>query len=85
MPERDLTREDDLDPTGTGQGYAWEASYKRSWDILQEDAHGSLASTISTLQQQLLKKKRYRTLFLNPKESQRTQLKYKEASFVMYT
>ncbi len=38
--------------------YAWEEKYKRSWELLQEDVHGSLGGVISQLQQQLLKKKR---------------------------
>jgi transcription initiation factor TFIIH subunit 2 len=42
-----------------GGGYAWEEKYKRSWDLVQEDAYGSLQAVISSLQQQLLKKKRY--------------------------
>jgi transcription initiation factor TFIIH subunit 2 len=38
--------------------YSWEEKYKRSWDVLQEDGSGSLAGVISTLEAQLLKKKR---------------------------
>ncbi|RKP12103.1 Ssl1-like-domain-containing protein [Piptocephalis cylindrospora] len=33
-------------------GYVWEEEYKRSWDVLQEDASGSLASAIKAIQQQ---------------------------------
>ncbi|KAG1470869.1 hypothetical protein G6F56_002442 [Rhizopus delemar] len=33
-------------------GYGWEEEYKRSWDILQEDAEGNLSSVVSQLQQQ---------------------------------
>ncbi|KAI8977409.1 Ssl1-like-domain-containing protein [Mycotypha africana] len=33
-------------------GYAWEEEYKRSWDVLQEDAEGRLSSVVSQLQQQ---------------------------------
>ncbi|RCH89525.1 hypothetical protein CU098_008603 [Rhizopus stolonifer] len=39
------------DDAGNG-GYAWEEEYKRSWDILQEDAEGRLSSVVSQLQQQ---------------------------------
>lgn len=45
------------DDAGTG-GYAWEEEYKRSWDILQEDAEGRLSSVVSQLQQQR-KRRRY--------------------------
>lgn len=38
--------------------YSWEEKYKRSWDVLQEDGSGSLAGVISSLEAQLLKKKR---------------------------
>ncbi|KAI8089180.1 Ssl1-like-domain-containing protein [Halteromyces radiatus] len=33
-------------------GYAWEEEYKRSWDVLQEDAEGRLSSVVAQLQQQ---------------------------------
>lgn len=35
----------------TGKGYAWEAEYKRSWDVLKEDQNGSLETSISHLKQ----------------------------------
>ena len=60
MPFRDAEDTDGIVGTaGEGAGYAWEEKYKRSWDLVQEDAYGSLQGVISTLQQQLLKKKRY--------------------------
>jgi transcription initiation factor TFIIH subunit 2 len=60
MPFRDAEDTDGIVGTaGDGGGYAWEEKYKRSWDLVQEDAYGSLQGVISTLQQQLLKKKRY--------------------------
>ncbi|KAI8388121.1 Ssl1-like-domain-containing protein [Radiomyces spectabilis] len=37
--------------TGKG-GYSWEEEYKRSWDVLQEDAEGRLSSVVAQLQQQ---------------------------------
>ncbi|KAF7728355.1 hypothetical protein EC973_006296 [Apophysomyces ossiformis] len=33
-------------------GYSWEEEYKRSWDVLQEDAEGRLSSVVAHLQQQ---------------------------------
>ena len=34
---------------GAGGGYAWEDEYRRSWDIVQEDASGSLEGIVSDL------------------------------------
>lgn len=45
------------DDAGNG-GYAWEEEYKRSWDVLQEDAEGRLSSVVSQLQKQR-KRRRY--------------------------
>ncbi|KAJ2041756.1 hypothetical protein IW146_007922 [Coemansia sp. RSA 922] len=42
----------DIDDTGPGDlkgadgGYAWEEEYKRSWDVIQEDASGSIQSIV---------------------------------------
>ncbi|RCI06506.1 hypothetical protein CU098_007166 [Rhizopus stolonifer] len=47
----DDTYDEHQDDANTG-GYAWEEEYKRSWDILQEDAEGNLSSVVSQLQQQ---------------------------------
>ncbi|KAG0823948.1 hypothetical protein G6F62_006536 [Rhizopus arrhizus] len=47
----DDTYDEHQDDTNTG-GYAWEEEYKRSWDVLQEDAEGNLSSVVSQLQQQ---------------------------------
>lgn len=33
--------------SGTGSGYRWEDEYQRSWDVVQEDSGGSLATTIA--------------------------------------
>ncbi|GMG26381.1 unnamed protein product [Ambrosiozyma monospora] len=42
---------------GQSGGYLWEDEYKRSWDIVQEDADGSIAAIVSGLVD--LQKKRY--------------------------
>lgn len=36
----------------TGAAYTWEAQYKRSWDMLQEDAEGTLNTALLQLMQQ---------------------------------
>jgi transcription initiation factor TFIIH subunit 2 len=43
--------DDDYEPhqQRQGQGYTWEAEYKRSWDVLQEDDDGSLRTSIQNL------------------------------------
>ena len=41
----------------SGKGYLWEESYKRTWDVLQEDEDGSLSSVIASIAMQ--KRKRY--------------------------
>ncbi|KAL1914932.1 uncharacterized protein VTP21DRAFT_7848 [Calcarisporiella thermophila] len=38
-------------------GYSWEEEYKRSWDIVQEDEHGSIQSVVANLQQQLKRRR----------------------------
>lgn len=46
---------DDTGPEGlkgADGGYAWEEEYKRSWDVIQEDAQGSIQSSIQVLYQQ---------------------------------
>jgi transcription initiation factor TFIIH subunit 2 len=43
--------DDDYNPQRTGEGYAWEEEYKRSWDILQEDEDGSIKHIVQQLQQ----------------------------------
>ncbi|KAI8868432.1 Ssl1-domain-containing protein [Ramicandelaber brevisporus] len=40
-------------------GYSWEATFKRSWDAVQEDESGSLLSTIESLQRQRLHRRRH--------------------------
>ncbi|KAJ1678672.1 hypothetical protein EV182_003580, partial [Spiromyces aspiralis] len=41
-----------LDDTAGADGYSWEEEYKRSWDVLQEDEHGSLKNTIIKIKNQ---------------------------------
>ena len=38
-------------------GYAWEEQYKRSWDVIQEDAEGTLQQILSNIHS--LKRKRF--------------------------
>ncbi|CAO3672205.1 unnamed protein product [Umbelopsis ramanniana] len=38
-------------------GYSWEEEYKRSWDVLQEDAEGRLSSVVAHLQQQMKRRR----------------------------
>ncbi|KAG0328748.1 hypothetical protein BGZ99_004608 [Dissophora globulifera] len=40
--------------------YAWEEEYKRSWDVLQEDEHGSLAGVVNSLQKAAKRKRQLR-------------------------
>ncbi|OUM60143.1 hypothetical protein PIROE2DRAFT_63340 [Piromyces sp. E2] len=54
-PEIDIDILDDNDQDtslkgASGNGYAWEDEYKRSWDILQEDEKGSLQGVVSSIQ-----------------------------------
>ncbi|KAJ3035474.1 hypothetical protein HDV00_003723 [Rhizophlyctis rosea] len=44
----------------SGQGYAWEEEYKRSWDVLQEDEQGSLQGVVASLQQQMKRRRLHR-------------------------
>lgn len=44
--------------TDDNEGYTWEGEYQRSWDIVQEDAEGSLVGVIAGLIQSG-KRKRY--------------------------
>ncbi|KAJ3415115.1 hypothetical protein HDV05_005523 [Chytridiales sp. JEL 0842] len=39
----------------SGKGYLWEESYKRSWDVLEEDEDGSLSTAVAGL---LMQKRR---------------------------
>ncbi|KAJ2880984.1 hypothetical protein IWW38_005865, partial [Coemansia aciculifera] len=54
----------DIDDTGPGDlkgadgGYAWEEEYKRSWDVIQEDASGSIQSAVMGLNDQRSRKRR---------------------------
>lgn len=48
----------DRDGAMDSGGYAWEEQYKRSWDVIQEDAHG-LLSTGTLRMQELLKRRKY--------------------------
>ncbi|KAJ2808354.1 hypothetical protein H4S07_003431 [Coemansia furcata] len=56
----------DIDDTGPGDlkgadgGYAWEEEYKRSWDVIQEDASGSIQSIVLGINDQLRHKRRVR-------------------------
>lgn len=57
-----LAEEEEGQAQEGGGGYAWEEEYKRSWDVLQEDEHGTLNTAIQVLQrqqQQILRKQRY--------------------------
>lgn len=54
----DIIDVDDSSLQNNQAGYAWEEEYKRSWDVLQEDEHGSLAGVVNSLQQ-AAKRKRY--------------------------
>ena len=42
---------------GAGGGYVWEAEYKRSWDVIQEDEHGSLQGVVASLQREMKRKR----------------------------
>ncbi|KAJ2452010.1 hypothetical protein GGF42_004123 [Coemansia sp. RSA 2424] len=56
----------DIDDTGPGDlkgadgGYAWEEEYKRSWDVIQEDASGSIQSVVMGINDQRSRKRRVR-------------------------
>ena len=39
----------DVASGATQQGYAWEATYTRSWDTVQEDGAGSLTGAVAEL------------------------------------
>ncbi|KAJ1797536.1 hypothetical protein LPJ75_007023, partial [Coemansia sp. RSA 2598] len=54
---------DDTGPEGlkgADGGYAWEEEYKRSWDVIQEDATGSIQSSIMDINDQRKRKRRLR-------------------------
>jgi len=40
-----------------GGGYAWEEQYKRSWDVIQEDASGQISMTAMRMQELLKRRK----------------------------
>ena len=44
----------------SGAGYLWEEAYKRSWDVLEEDADGSLSTVIAAIN--AAKRRRYRRM-----------------------
>lgn len=56
--DEDIIDVDDSSLMNNQANYAWEEEYKRSWDVLQEDEHGSLAGVVNSLQQ-AAKRKRY--------------------------
>lgn len=56
--DEDIIDVDDSSLQTNQANYAWEEEYKRSWDVLQEDEHGSLAGVVNSLQQ-AAKRKRY--------------------------
>ncbi|KAJ2354819.1 hypothetical protein GGF43_003045 [Coemansia sp. RSA 2618] len=54
---------DDTGPEGlkgADGGYAWEEEYKRSWDVIQEDATGSIQSSVMGISDQRKRKRRLR-------------------------
>ncbi|RKO95969.1 Ssl1-like protein, partial [Caulochytrium protostelioides] len=48
----------DADDDVKKAGYAWEDTYKRSWDLLLEDEAGSLETAVDRLKQQLKRARR---------------------------
>lgn len=60
--DEDIIDVDDSSLMNNQANYAWEEEYKRSWDVLQEDEHGSLAGVVNSLQQ-AAKRKRYVAFF----------------------
>jgi hypothetical protein len=53
----ELHDKDDSSALKSGAGYLWEEAYKRSWDVLEEDADGTLSSVIASLN--ALKRRRF--------------------------
>ncbi|KAJ2784992.1 hypothetical protein H4R18_000806 [Coemansia javaensis] len=54
---------DDTGPDGlkgADGGYTWEEEYKRSWDVIQEDASGSIQSSVAGISEQRKRKRRVR-------------------------
>ncbi|KAJ2158579.1 hypothetical protein GGF46_003671 [Coemansia sp. RSA 552] len=52
---------DDTEPEGlkgADGGYAWEEEYKRSWDVIQEDASGSIQSSVEGISDQRKRRRR---------------------------
>ncbi|KAJ2859272.1 hypothetical protein FB639_005805, partial [Coemansia asiatica] len=63
VDEDDYIDIDDTGPEGlkgADGGYAWEEEYKRSWDVIQEDASGSIQSSIMGINDQRKRKRRLR-------------------------
>ncbi|KAJ2237428.1 hypothetical protein GGF40_003900 [Coemansia sp. RSA 1286] len=63
MDEDDYIDIDDTGPEGlkgADGGYAWEEEYKRSWDVIQEDASGSIQSSIMDINDQRKRRRRLR-------------------------
>ncbi|KAI8832999.1 Ssl1-like-domain-containing protein [Chytriomyces cf. hyalinus JEL632] len=50
--------EDDDKAVPAAHAYQWESAYKRSWEALEEDNDGSLASTLALLARDRLKRRR---------------------------
>ncbi|KAG9327150.1 hypothetical protein KVV02_000866 [Mortierella alpina] len=55
--DEDIIDVDDSSLQTNQANYAWEEEYKRSWDVLQEDEHGSLAGVVNSLQQAAKRKR----------------------------
>ncbi|KAF9082047.1 hypothetical protein BGX29_001544 [Mortierella sp. GBA35] len=55
--DEDIIDVDDSSLQNNQANYAWEEEYKRSWDVLQEDEHGSLAGVVNSLQQAAKRKR----------------------------
>ncbi|KAG0348122.1 hypothetical protein BG004_006025 [Podila humilis] len=55
--DEDIIDVDDSSLQNNQANYAWEEEYKRSWDVLQEDEHGSLAGVVNSLQQKAKRKR----------------------------
>ncbi|KAF9974790.1 hypothetical protein BGZ73_001724 [Actinomortierella ambigua] len=57
VEDEDIIDVDDSSLQTNQANYAWEEEYKRSWDVLQEDEHGSLTTIVNTLQQAAKRKR----------------------------
>ena len=47
-----------LSATNNGN-YSWEEQYKRSWDVIQEDQNGRIATSRIKMNQLLARRRRY--------------------------